>query len=210
MRIRFLNIRRQPIAPQPQHKSVILHRINIHLHAGDGDGVQHFAERPAQLGGNAPGPAVGKQAVIVNGAKIAPRRHIARLQVNPDAQRFQRAPSDEILQRVVPEQRQMAGAAARRHANLHRSSQPAGAALRQRVQVGYARRFQLRLAGFGVRQTAQAVGHQQNDFGRRAGDAVVNLMQVNHSCSGDLCDACRGLLDRDFWPGICGTTASQK
>ena len=74
----------------------------------------------------------------------------------------------------------MPRAAAGRNAHFHRGGQAAGAALGQRVQVGNVGGFQLRLAGVGMGHSAQSIGYQQDNFGRRAGKAVLNLFKVNH------------------------------
>ena len=108
------------------------------------------AQLGAQFGANSAGPTVGEHAVIVHGAEVAASGHVSGQQLGANAEGFQRATADQVLQRVVSEQRQVAGPTARSNADLHRSGESAGAALGQSVQIGDVRGLQLRLAGVGM------------------------------------------------------------
>ena len=152
------------LAPQPQHEAVVLNRDDVQFHSGHFDAVQPFAQGGAQFGGNAPGPAVNQVPVAVDGAEIAPGRHVAGLQRNVNTQRFQYATADEMLQGVVAEQGQVPRPASRRNARQHRGGQAAGAFPGHGVQVRHVGSFQFRKPRVGMRQPAQAVHHQHYDF----------------------------------------------
>ncbi len=83
----------------------------------------------------------------------------------PDAGRLQRAAADQVLQRVVAEQAEVARAAAGADAGAHRNAAAQDAGLGQRVEVGRVGRFQLGPTARLLRQAAQAVGHVHDDLG---------------------------------------------
>ena len=149
-----------------QHEAVVFDRVHGRLHAGHVDGVEHLDQRHALLRCDAPRAAVDDHAIPIDGAEIAARRNLAGRDGDADAQRLQHATADEVLHRVVAEEPQVARTASRRYARQHRRRQPARAHARQPVEVGRRGRFQLGLAGFRVRQPAEAVGHKHDDLGR--------------------------------------------
>ena len=58
-----------------------------------------------------PGPPIGDPTLSVEGREVEPGRHVAHVELDPDAQGRQRPTTDDIAGRVVAEQRQMPGAA---------------------------------------------------------------------------------------------------
>src|SRR5581483_9052321 len=107
----------------------------------------------------------------VDGAEVAARGDVRRLEVEVDAQRLEHAAPNGVAHRVVPEERQVPGPAARRHAGGDGHRHAADALLRQPVQAGDVRLLQLRASAL-VRQTAQAVDDEEQDL-RVAGDAQL-------------------------------------
>ena len=87
------------------------------------------------------------------------------LQLEADAGGFEGAAADEVLQRVVAEQAEVARAAAGADAGQHGNAAAADAALDQRVEIGRVGRFELGEAAGLLRQAAEAVGDVQDDLG---------------------------------------------
>src|SRR6266850_5553462 len=69
----------------------------------------------ADLGLNSSGASIDDDPLGVQGAKICPRRDIARLQLQAQAERLDHAASHLKLDWIVAEQCEMAGAASRRN-----------------------------------------------------------------------------------------------
>ena len=133
--------------------------------------MQRSVDRPA-------GPAILDDAVL-QGAEVAADGDVLSPDLKVDAERLQDAAADAVFERVVAEQAQVPGPAARRDARQDRQAQPADALAGTGVQVGGAGRFQLGLAAGLQRQPAQAVGDQQDDLGvvglAEFGDQVVDV-----------------------------------
>ena len=108
----------------------------------------------AAFGRGPAGAPVGNLPAGVQGAEVAADRDVLRANLKIDAQRFEDAPADPVLERVVAEQAQMPRPAARRVARQHRQTQAADALLGAPVEVRRARGFQLRLAARLQRQAA--------------------------------------------------------
>src|SRR5579871_482868 len=81
-----------------------------------------------------------------------------------DAKGFENATADAVLERIEAEQAEVPRPAARRDARQDRDAQTADAFAGAGVEVGRTCRFQLGFAARLQRQTAQAVGDQQNDL----------------------------------------------
>src|SRR5207244_1660943 len=77
---------------------------------------QQIAQLLADGGFNTARAAVGHNAFAVERAEVCPRRDVARFQVEPKSERFDDAASDLKLERIVAEQRQVAGTPAGRDA----------------------------------------------------------------------------------------------
>ena len=162
----------QAISPETEDEAVVLHRKNVELGAIYLDAVEPMAQRRAQLGGDTPGPAVHQQARIVHGAEVAAGGNVAGAEVNLNSEGLQCAPAYQVLQGVVAEQGKVAGTAAGSNPRFDWRGQTTGALTCHCVQVGQARRLQLREASVGVGKTAQAVYHQHDDLGRCGNVAV--------------------------------------
>src|SRR5581483_9473557 len=106
-----------------------------------------------------------------DGAEVAARGDVRRLEVEVDAQRLEHAAPDGVAHRVVAEERQVPGPAARRHAGGDGHRHAADALLRQPVQARDVRLLQLRAPAL-VRQTSQAVDDEEQDL-RVAGEAQL-------------------------------------
>ena len=126
------------------------------------------ADQPrALLAPDASRAPVGHDARAVNGAEVGARRHVAALETHTRTERLQHAAADHGLERVVAEERQVAGPAARRDAGRHRLESAEGRCGNDRVQVRRARRLERRLpATHRIRQVAHAVQDEQHDLGR--------------------------------------------
>ena len=180
LRVRLRDLLAQSLAAELQHEAVVLDRVHGCLHARHVDGVEHLDQRHALLRRDATRAPVDDHAVPIDGAEVAPRRHLAGRDGDADAQRLQHAPADEVLHRVVAEEAEVARPAARRDARQHRRRQPARAHPREPVQVGRRGRLKLGLAGVRVRQPAETVGHQHDDLGRRLADDVRQRGKIDH------------------------------
>ena len=124
-----------------------------------------LAHGDAALGGRPAGAAVGDLAVVVDGAEVAADGHVARADLEVDAERFEDAAADAVFERIVAEQAEVAGAAAGRDAGQHRDAQAADAFAGQASRFGVRADLQLGLAARLQGQAAQAVRDQQDDFG---------------------------------------------
>ena len=100
----------------------------------------------------------------VDGAEVAARGDVARLQVEVDAERLEHAAPDGVPLGVVAEEREVSGAAAGRHAVGDGHREAAEALLRQAVELRDVRLLQLRAPAL-VRQAAEAVDDEKQDLG---------------------------------------------
>ncbi len=144
---------------------MLLHRLHQHLHAFQADTAQPLAELHAQVGGDAPGPPIGDTALGVHGAEVSPRGDVAGPQLEIDPERLEDPAPHRIAERVVAEEPEMPGSAARGDPGSHVAQQPARGARRQPVQGGDVRGFELALAGARLGQSAQAVERAEHDLG---------------------------------------------
>ncbi len=135
-RVGFLDARVKPLAAHEQHEAVLLHLLDDRLHARQHDLLEVGDGLRALLGRDAPGASVDDQPVLVDSGKVAACGDITGAQVKPDARRFQRAAPDTVAQRVIAEQREVAGAAAGLDAPRDGNRHAGGAFLRQPVHVG--------------------------------------------------------------------------
>ena len=173
----------EAVAAQAEDEAIVLHGVDPGLEAGHLDAVQGVDEGDGGLRGDAAGATVDDVAVGVDGAEVAAGGDIALLQIDVDAQGLQDAAADEVLHRVVTEEAQVAGAAARSDAGKHRHREAAGALLGQPVQVRDVGGLQLRPTGLRVRQAAQAIRHKHDDGRRGADDDVPQVGKVDHARS---------------------------
>ena len=144
-----------------------MNRADDDFHAGDRDSRQRVHQRRGFGGADAPRPAVGQQTARVHAAEVAADGDVVLAKIHAYAERLQRSPANDVLQRVVSEQREVSGPASRSYAGRDGQRDAAGAAGRQRVQIRNPRRLQLGLARRGMRQAAETVHHQHDDLGIR-------------------------------------------
>ncbi len=154
----------QFLAAEDDDEAMFAHRLDEHLDAGYANRLQPFAHLDAALRRRPAGAAVADETLGVERAEVAACGHVARADLEVNAQRLQDAATDAVLQRVVAEQAEMARPAARRDARQHRHTQAAHAVAGAGVEVRRPRRLQLGLAARLQGQSAQAVGHHQDDF----------------------------------------------
>ena len=158
------DLRMEAFASEHQGKPVLFHRHHESLHAGQLDLAQFFCEACAFLGGNAAGPPIYDQPVLVDGAEISTCCHVVWPQWKADPHRLQCAAADLEFQWIVAKKGQVRRAAARRNAWSYWHMQPDHSLGRQSVQVRGIGRFQLSEAARFHWQPTQAVHYQQCDF----------------------------------------------
>ena len=126
--------------------------------------------------------AVRYVAIGIDGAEIDPDRHVVPGQRQTDAKGRQGAAADIAGDRVVAEERQVPGAAARRYPGCHRNAKPGDAGVGERVKIRRIRDLQLSPAGIGMRQTAQTVDDEQDHpLIARLGEVLQNRWR-QHCC----------------------------
>src|SRR5207244_4134160 len=114
-------------------------------------------ERRRLLGWNAACATVDHIALGVDGAEVAPRRHLARVKRQPDAERFHYAALDGVLLGIVAEEREVSWTAARRHTRRDGISEAEHAFGRERAEVRQVRRLEFRLAVLRMLQPTETV-----------------------------------------------------
>jgi hypothetical protein len=99
-------------AAKDENEAVLLHRLDEKLHAVEADRAQPLDETEAGVGADAPGPPVGDMAAGIHAAEVPARGHVARLQLEIDAEGLEHAPAHRIAQGIVAEEAEVAGPAA--------------------------------------------------------------------------------------------------
>ena len=124
---------------------------------------------------DATGAPVQQQAVTIHRSEVASRHNDVGREVQPQAERLQHAAADARIGRgrFVPEQRQMARAAARGDAGSRRHQAAQRRPRGQTVEVRGPGLLQRRPRLVGRPQVANAVEHQQDD------PAIVPLRQAS-------------------------------
>ena len=143
---------------------MLSHRLDEELRAGQVDLPQRFAKGGCLLRGDAACPPVDDAALRIERAEVASCGDVLRLEIEVDTERLEDATADVVAQRIVPEQREVAGAAPRRDPVPHRHREAAGALCGEKVHVRGIGRLELAAAGLRVRQPAQAIDHGQHDL----------------------------------------------
>ena len=136
----------RPFPAKHDDKAMLFHRLDKDLDAGNRDLAELDRQRGTLFGGDAPGTAVGDVARCVERAEVAADGDIAFLKFETDAGRLQRPATDQILERIVAEQPQVPGPAARADAGLDRDAPAADSLLRQGVEIRRVGRFPVRSA----------------------------------------------------------------
>ena len=100
----------------------------------------------------------------VDRAEVGADGDVAVLQFEADAGGFEGAAADHVLQRVVAEEAEVAGAAAGADAGQHRDAAAEDAGFGERVEIRRVGRFEFRQAARLLRQAAEAVGNVHDDL----------------------------------------------
>ena len=164
LRIGVVDAVAQVVAAKDDDETMFADRFDEDLHAGNADGLQFSAHGHAAFRGRPAGSAIGDLAGLVDRAEVAPDGDVAWPNLKVDAQRFQNAPADAIFERIVAEQPEMSGAAARRDARQDGNAQAADAFTYTGVQVRRASRLEFSFAAQFERKSTEAVGHDEDDF----------------------------------------------
>ena len=89
---------------------MLLHRFNDHLNARDGDLRQDIGNRSALFRGDTTGSTIGNFALSVQSAVVSSHCDVAFSKLEADARCLQSTPSDQVRERVIAEETEMAGA----------------------------------------------------------------------------------------------------
>ena len=195
LRIGVVDLVAQVVAAQNHHETVLAHRLDKHLHAGDFDLLKLLAHGHAALGRGPARPAIADESFANSMVQSPPHGNIARPYLEINAQRFENTPADSIFQRVVAEQPKVSWAAPGCNARQDRNGQSAHAFTYTSVQVGGTRGLQFGLAAHLDRQAAQAVRYHKDDFGAIILTKVANEMMNVH--------------EREFTGTRCQSTVSK-
>ncbi len=174
------NVPGQSLTAQNHAEAIILHRFDKDLHAGQRNRAELLHQFHALGSGDASRAPIDNHIVLVDRAKIAARGHVPGAQLEADTHRFQHAAPDHVLQRIVTEQAQMAGAAAGRHAAARRLTQTQIALLSQPIEIGRVGIFQFSRAVQFTRQAAQAIHHQQHDLAVVGTNQFLKQFKICH------------------------------
>ena len=187
LRVDIADVRTQRLAilgAEHHHETVLGLGVDFHRNAVDAGngGLQFRHYLHVLLVAGAASAAVIHEAVRAQRGEITTHRDIPRVQFHADTHRGQRPAPHHVLQRIVPEQAQVAGAATGRDARAHQFHQAHLRIRRQFVQVGGVRRGQFRLAVQFHGQAAHAVQHHQHDLALGfLGEATNHIKQVTHA-----------------------------
>jgi hypothetical protein len=131
-----------------------------------------------------PGPAIRDVAFGVQRAQVGARRDVTRLQIEPQSGRAEDASSQLVLERVVPEQRQVAGAGAGSDAGADGVEESRHPPRGQAVEVGGGGFLQLRRVVF-IGHPPEAVHHDEDDLrvvpDEQAGEIHGRILATGHS-----------------------------
>ena len=157
-------------AAEQHHKTVPLARLNDHFGVADFFNFlrQQLAKFFANGSFDASGASIGDDSFFIQRAKIRPRCDVAGVQFQPEPQRLDYAAAHLKFERVVAEQSQVTGAAARSDARSHWKHPTLRGVFAQAIESRCCRCFQRRqvglLAGGDIPQTVE---HEQDEFGVR-------------------------------------------
>ena len=155
---------------QDQDEAILLHRLDEDLDPRQLDPPEPFGQLQVDLGREPSRAPVDDLSGGVDRAEVPARGDVARAQVELDAERLEDTAPDLVLERIVAEQPEMAGAASRRDPGRYVTDEAArrvGGELREIRQAG---RLELRATGLGSREPAEAVERDENDLRRVRND----------------------------------------
>jgi hypothetical protein len=151
-------------AAEDHDEAVFLHRFDEDLHVGDLHFAQLDRERRALFAGDAAGAAVANFAGGVERAEVRADGDVAFFELEADAGRFEGAAADEVGDRIVTEQAEVAGTAAGGDAGGDGDAAATDAFAYELVEVGGLRGFKFGEPARLLRQAAQAVGDEHDDL----------------------------------------------
>ena len=164
LRVGVVHVAAEAFAAEDDHEAMLLHRLDEHLDAGN----LHFAEldrqRSALFGGDAAGAAVADVARGVERAEVAADGDVAFLQLEADAGGLERTAADQVLDRVVAEEAQVARSAAGRDAGKTGMLLPQTPRAGERVEIRRFGGFELGQAARLLRQAAKSVADVHDDL----------------------------------------------
>src|SRR5439155_11273997 len=111
---------------QDEHEAVLLHGLDEDLDAGQLDPSKPFGQLQIDFGRDPAGAPVGDLPRAVDRAEVPARGDVAGAQVELDAERLEDAAPDLIVERIVAEEPEVAGPAARRDARRDVADEAAG------------------------------------------------------------------------------------
>src|SRR2546429_325580 len=111
------------------------------------------------------GAPVGDLPRAVDRAEVPARGDVAGAQVELDAERLEDAAPDLIVERIVAEEPEVAGPAARRDARRDVADEAAGGLGGEQGEIGQVSRLELRASSVGSREPAEALARDEGDLG---------------------------------------------
>src|SRR5206468_3984398 len=149
-----------------EDEAVLLYRLDEHLDAGQLDPPEALGELQVDVGRETAGAPVGDAARGVDRAEVAARGEVAGAQVELDPERLEDAAADLIVQGIVAEEPEVAGAASRRDAGRDVTNEPAGGVGGELGQIRQVSRLELGASRFGSRKAPEAVERDEDDLCR--------------------------------------------
>src|SRR5207244_2831438 len=116
-------------------EAMLAHWFDEYFQGGKFNALHEPAHLDAAFRCGPSGAAIGDDASVVDGAEVAADCHIARADLEIDAERFEDAAAYAIFQWIVAKQAEMAGPASRRDARQHRHAEAAHAFAGTTVQI---------------------------------------------------------------------------
>ena len=133
------------------HSAVGALRLDENLHAWNLDLAQDLDELAVRLVGRAAGAPIGDLTLVADGREVEAGRQVSRLQIETDAEGGENAASDQVGNRIVPEEREVGRPAARGDPGSDRDAQAANRFPGERVKVRPGRRAEGGKPGLRVR-----------------------------------------------------------
>lgn len=109
LRIGIADATAKPSASEDNDKAMFLHGLDEDLDPRNGNLPQLDRQWRTLFGRDSTGSSIRDIALRVQRTEVAADGHIARLQLEADSGRFQRTATDQIFNRIVAEQPEMAG-----------------------------------------------------------------------------------------------------
>jgi len=127
-------------------------------------GTKLFHQSTIRLRRQSTCPPIGNVPPGIERTEVQACGHVARLQVEVDAERREHAATYLVHGRIIAEEGQMPGSGTGRHAGGDRSKKPAGPFAGEPVEMRGVRGLQRSVTAFGPGDIAQAVKHSQQDL----------------------------------------------